>query len=155
MNRLAKIAVLGMATVATVIAPLSQASADHRRQHSIYRGNDDALIAGVIGLAAGAIILGSIADANRVRPAHRVYDEPFYDDPDYVEPDYYPPQPRAHITRRPVRQPHVIQYDEYADNVEPWSRDWYRYCANRYRSFNPDTGTYRGHDGRDHFCTAR
>jgi hypothetical protein len=37
---------------------------------------------------------------------------------------------------------------------EPWSRSWYNYCSDRYRSFNPNTGTYRGYDGRDHFCTA-
>ncbi len=37
-------------------------------------------------------------------------------------------------------------------SVEPWTRDWYRYCDNKYRSFNPDTGYYRGYDGRDHFC---
>lgn len=39
-------------------------------------------------------------------------------------------------------------------SLEPWSRDWYRYCDNKYRSFNPRTGTYRGFDGRDHFCRA-
>mgnify|MGYP001627822407 CR=1 FL=1 len=37
-------------------------------------------------------------------------------------------------------------------SLEPWTRDWYRYCDNKYRSFNPNTGTYRGFDGRDHFC---
>lgn len=38
---------------------------------------------------------------------------------------------------------------------EPWSKSWYRYCANKYRSFNASTGTYRGYDGRNHFCVAR
>ncbi|SOE13945.1 BA14K-like protein [Hoeflea halophila] len=38
---------------------------------------------------------------------------------------------------------------------EPWSRSWYRYCSKRFRSFNAATGTYRGYDGRDHFCVAR
>ena len=37
---------------------------------------------------------------------------------------------------------------------EPWSRSWMNYCSNRYRSFNASTGTYRGYDGRDHFCVA-
>lgn len=41
-----------------------------------------------------------------------------------------------------------------ARGYEPWSQGWYRYCANRYRSFNPATGTFRGYDGRDHFCVA-
>ncbi|HMF66086.1 MAG TPA: BA14K family protein, partial [Phyllobacterium sp.] len=38
------------------------------------------------------------------------------------------------------------------DGAQPWSPGWYRYCANRYRSFNPETGTFRGYDGRDYFC---
>lgn len=154
MNRFAKIAVLGLASAASVIAPLSQASAGERWRHH----NDDALVAGVIGLAAGAIIIGALADQSHRRTAYNqpIYDDPDFDGPVYAEPDdgYFPPQPHPHIVRPPVRQPHVIQYDDYADNVEPWSRDWYRYCANRYRSFNPDTGTFRGNDGRDHFCNA-
>jgi BA14K-like protein len=143
MNRLAKTAVLSLATAAAIIAPMTQASADHRRHH---RHNQDALIAGAIGLAAGAIIIGAITESNRPR---RVYQEPVYIDP---EDDYYPPQPR--IIRPPVRHPKVVYYDDYAGGFEPWSRDWFRYCSNRYRSFNPDTGTYRGYDGRDHFCRA-
>lgn len=35
---------------------------------------------------------------------------------------------------------------------EPWSNSWFQYCSNKYRSFNASTGTYRGYDGRDHFC---
>jgi hypothetical protein len=58
-------------------------------------------------------------------------------------------------------QPRVIYRERSAPravsggNYEPWSRSWYRYCANKYRSFNASTGTYRGYDGRDHFCVAR
>ena len=37
---------------------------------------------------------------------------------------------------------------------EPWSRSWFQYCSNKFRSFNASTGTYRGYDGRDHFCVA-
>ncbi len=158
MNRFAKIAVLGLATAATVLAPMSQSIAgDNWRRQTRHHNNGDALIAGAIGLAAGAIIIGSIADANRRNYGPRViYEEPYYDEPIYAEPDYYPPQPRAHVIRPPVRHPKVIQYDDYAGGFEePWSRDWYRYCANRYRSFNPQSGTYRGYDGRDHFCVAR
>lgn len=35
------------------------------------------------------------------------------------------------------------------------TQGWYDYCARTYRSFNPQTGTYRGYDGRDHACVAR
>lgn len=36
-----------------------------------------------------------------------------------------------------------------------WSPEWYRYCQNRYRSFNPRTGYFLGYDGEYHFCRAR
>jgi hypothetical protein len=141
MNRFAKISVLALATAATVVAPLSQASADDWRIRRHHR-NADALVAGAIGLAAGAII---------IRP-HRVYRERVYDEPVYAEPDddYYPPQPRPRV----VRRPQVIYSDDYAGGFEPWTRGWYQYCAARYRSFNPDRGTYRGYDGLNHFCKA-
>jgi Ni/Co efflux regulator RcnB len=62
----------------------------------------------------------------------------------YVEPDYYPePEPRV-IYRQPVVVP----------SYEPWTQSWYDYCARRYRSFNPNSGTFVGYDGREHFCTA-
>ena len=76
----------------------------------------------VIGLGAGAIIGGAIANSHNPRVIYR--------------------QPSA---------PRVISGGDY----EPWSRSWYRYCANKYRSFNASTGTYRGYDGRDHFCVVR
>lgn len=149
MNRFAKAAVLALATAATIIAPITQASADHRRHHRI---NGDALIAGAIGLAAGAIIIGALSEQNRPRRIYRerIYDEPIYDEPVYVDPDedYYPPQPR--VTRRAK----VIYSDDYAGGFEPWTRGWYQYCTARYRSFNPKFGTYRGYDGLNHFCKA-
>jgi BA14K-like protein len=147
MNRFAKTAILGLATMAAAIAPLSQASADHRRHH---RDLDGALVAGALGLAAGAIILGSVNEP-RV-----IYHEPDYYEPDYYEPDveYYPVRPRPQVIRPPVYSQRVIRYRDVQVGAEPWSRDWFRYCSNRYRSFNANTGTYRGHDGRDHFCVA-
>jgi hypothetical protein len=35
---------------------------------------------------------------------------------------------------------------------EPGSPEWYDYCSAKYRSFNPDTGYYRGYDGQYHLC---
>jgi hypothetical protein len=147
MNRFAKTAVLGLATMAAAIAPLSQASAEHRRHHRYDRNLDGALIAGALGLAAGAIILGSAND--------RRDDRVIYNEPDYYEPDvdYYPTRPGPRIITRPQYSERVIVYREQRAGYEPWSREWFRYCSNRYRSFNADTGTFRGYDGRDHFCT--
>jgi BA14K-like protein len=148
MNRFAKTAVLGLATAAAALAPISQASADHRPYHRHHRINNDALIAGALGLAAGAVIIGSLNDR---REPNVIYTEPDYIDPDV---DYYPDQPRPRVIHPPLRNPHVVYYRDYEASYEPWSRDWFRYCSNRYRSFNANTGTYRGYDGRDHFCVA-
>ncbi|MFM2278245.1 MAG: hypothetical protein RLZZ444_476 [Pseudomonadota bacterium] len=145
--------------------------------------NNTAIAAGVIGLTAGVIIGNAIASEPRVvyrpRPVYRprtvIVDEgPVYDEvePVYVEPearlegpvedfdsddarvverqdqarDYFPEAPaRERMTRTNVA-------DGYS--LEPWTPDWRAWCAERYRSFNPSTGTYRGYDSRDHFCTA-
>ncbi len=143
MNRFARTAILGLATAAAAFAPVSQASADHRRHHRI---NDEALILGALGLATGALIIGSM---NERRDSRVIYNEPDYIDPDV---DYYPEQPRPRVIRPPLRHPKVVYYRDYEASYEPWSREWFRYCSNRYRSFNANTGTYRGYDGRDHFC---
>jgi BA14K-like protein len=154
MNLFAKATVAAVAGLASVFVPIANASAGDRYydedgfviqrhvapRHAVRRHhNDDAFLAGVLGLAAGAIIVGAItqprAPAYRPQPVYRP--APAY--------DAYPDAPPA------PRRPHVINYD---DGVEPWTRDWYRYCSDRYRSFNPETGTYRGYDGRNHFCAA-
>ncbi|RLQ88320.1 BA14K family protein [Notoacmeibacter ruber] len=36
--------------------------------------------------------------------------------------------------------------------LEPWTPEWRRWCSERYRSFNPSTGFWRGYDGRTYFC---
>jgi len=80
----------------------------HNRGHS-----NDGLALG-LGIVAGALALGVIANSQRT------YDV----------------------------QPHV----SHSSGMAPWSPGWYRYCDKKYRSFNASTGTYRGYDGRDHFC---
>ena len=70
MNRFAKASVLALATAATVIAPMTQASADDWRLRRHHR-NGDALIAGAIGLAAGAIIIGALSEQNRPQRVYR------------------------------------------------------------------------------------
>ncbi len=119
---------------------LSPASADdwRWRRHHRDRGGD-ALAAGVVGLAAGAIIAGALSQPRYREPA-------YYDDYD----PYYEPRPRYVVRPRPV----VRQYYRYAGAIEPWSPEWYSYCSNRYRSFNARSGTFTGYDGLQHFCNA-
>ena len=145
MNRFAKTTILAVASLAAIAAPLASASADSWGRHR-HHGSGDAVAAGVIGLAAGALIGSALSQP---QPTY-VQPEPIYDAPPayYPAPRAYYPAPRAYYA--PPRQ--VTYYRQ--GGFEPWSRSWYNYCSDRYRSFNPNTGTYRGYDGRGHFCTA-
>ncbi|WP_296736874.1 BA14K family protein [Mesorhizobium sp.] len=134
MNRILKTAILTAGIAATTLATFSAANADDWRwRHR--GGGGDALAAGVVGLAAGALIGSALSN-----PGPRYYD-PAYDDGYYVD--------------RPVRryyvEPRVVYADRYA---EPWTRGWYEYCSDRYRTFNSRTGTFTGNDGQQHFCVA-
>jgi hypothetical protein len=128
MNKVSKFVAISCA--ATVAAFAVAGSASAQEWHHRHDGGD-ALAAGVVGLAAGMIAGAAIASPP---PPRRYY---YYDDaPRRV---YYRP---AYVYERPV----------YVGGYEPWSRSWYRYCSNRYRSFDPQSGTFVGYDGREHFC---
>ncbi len=143
MNKVIKAAVLAIATAATLIPAISPAQAEdwgrrNYRHHGggHYHNNGDAVALGALGLASGLIIGGAIASQPR-------YQERVYIDP---EPEYYEPRP-VYRRARPV----VVQ--SYG-TLEPWTPGWYRYCSQRYRSFDSQSGTFRGYDGRDYFCQA-
>jgi hypothetical protein len=138
MNGIFKIAILSVAVAATTLATLPAASADEWRHHWNHgNGNGDAVAAGVLGLAAGALIGSALSNP---QPS---YYGPGYDDGYYR----YRPAP----VRRYYVEPRVAYADRYA---EPWTRGWYEYCSDRYRTFNPRTGTFIGYDGDQHFCAA-
>ena len=133
MNRFFKTAILSLAVAATTFATLPAANAGERywRHHGRHYDHDrsgDLAVAGILGLAAGALAVGLTA---RSQP-----------DPVYVE--RYP--------SRVYRE--TRYYDDYAGGLEPWSAEWYDYCSDRYRSFNPRSGTFIGYDGGEHFCVA-
>jgi Spy/CpxP family protein refolding chaperone len=102
---------------------------DHRkhRKHRRHKNNDNlgaAVAAGVIGLAAGAILLGATS-------------QPTYAGPPPA--NYYPPAPYPGRINGPV-------------GYQPWSPAWYQYCSSKYRSFNPSTGTFTTYSGVQKFC---
>ena len=136
MNRIFKIAILSAVVAATTLATLPVASADEWHHHW-HNGNGDAVAAGALGLATGALIGGALANP---QPS---YYNPGYDDGYYR----YRPAP----VRRYYVEPRVVYADRY---VEPWTRGWYEYCSDRYRTFNARTGTFTGYDGDQHFCAA-
>lgn len=149
MNRLTKTIVLTTAIAATTLSAIPAANADDRWRHERHHDRRGSLNAGeiaaigVIGLAAG--VIASSAINNPPPPAGRVYIDPPRDR------DYYPdaPEPRYQTRYQSRYEPGYASGD-----LEPWSREWMDYCSDRYRSFNPRTGTYTGYDGRAHFCTA-
>ncbi|WP_395174042.1 BA14K family protein [Roseibium alexandrii] len=102
----------------------------HKHKHIHKHKNNNnvgaAIAAGVIGLAAGAIILGATSK------------------PSYAGPPRGPayPYPRAPYPG-PVSGPVGFQ---------PWSPAWYDYCSSKYRSFNPSTGTFTTYSGVQKFC---
>ncbi len=95
------------------------------------RGNGgNAAGAAIAAGAAGLIIGGIIASQSNNRP----------------EPEYYPP-PR----RRPAYGVAEVADDGYGA-PPPRSRAWYEYCSQRYRSFDPRSGTYTTPYGERRFC---
>lgn len=104
---------------------------DHgsHRKHRRHKNNDNlgaAVAAGVIGLAAGAILLGAT-------------NQPRYAGP---PPTHYNP---------PAPYPGRVRYND-SISYQPWSPAWYQYCSAKYRSFNPSTGTYTTYRGEQRFC---
>lgn len=165
MKKFLKIAILSIAAASAVAAPISTASADSWRgnggwnngRHNGWHGNrpdwnrpppnrgpkwdrprkrdnGNAIAAGVIGLAAGAIIAGALSQPS--------------------SPSYAPPPPRVYYPPQPAYNAYPPAPVQYRGGAQPWSQAWYNYCSQKFRSFNPKTGTYRGYDGADHFCVA-
>ncbi|MHA7777427.1 BA14K family protein [Roseibium sp. M-1] len=106
----------------------------HHQGNKKHRKNNDnlgaAVAAGVIGLAAGAILLGATSQPSYAGPPPANY---------YPPANAYPPAPY------PGRVSQTVGY-------QPWSPAWYQYCSARYRSFNPSTGTYTTYQGEQRFC---
>ncbi len=135
MNRYFKTASLSVAVAATTLGTLPAADAgdrywrnNGRHYHHRHSDSGDLAAAGILGLAAGALVVGLAS-----QPA------PVYD----------------YSYRRPTRVYRERVYvNDYAGGLEPWSPEWYDYCSDRYRSFSPRSGTFVGYDGREHFCAA-
>src|SRR5690606_22423117 len=99
------------------------------------------IVAGIAGLAIGAIVGGI---ASQPSTSSRVYIDPPY------RPTYEPyPVYRTYEAPRYVQQRPAY----YSGGLQPWTPSWYQACNQRYRSFDPSSGTFMGYDGHRHFCT--
>jgi hypothetical protein len=87
-------------------------------------GHGDAALAGVAGFAVGTLFGHAVA-----------------------QPRYYAPGPVYVAPPPPVVYSTPIYYAP-----QPWTPGWYAYCARKYESFDPASGTFLGFDGYRHMC---
>ncbi len=110
---------------------------DRRRDRD--KNLETAIIAGVAGLAIGAIIAGSQPRQQHIAPI--------------VNSPRARPLPRHAFPDAPINhRPRVITYE---GAFEPWTQSWANWCSDRYRSFNISNGTYKGYDGVSRFCVVK
>lgn len=178
------VAVSGLVPVSSAEAGHRKHFKKHHGHHKVVRHknrrnrNGDLLAAGIVGLAIGALIADSAYSHDYRRPVYDPYGAPrqptgygynapyqdsYYQDYGYgdrqtldqydatYDDRYSDPRNSTEIYRD---GPNVINYDELV-SVEPWTPGWRTYCTNKYKTFNPRTGTYRGYDGNDHFCVPK
>ncbi|MDJ0612774.1 MAG: BA14K family protein [Rhizobiaceae bacterium] len=142
--------------------------ANQRRQHQhtrVERRNKkgELIAAGIIGLAVGAIIASESSKRKQRSHQPTYYNQPprqnipngYYYDPSGLNGSGYTNGGR-HVPLDDYNNggPNVITFNE-PRTLEPWTPGWREWCQNRYRSFNPSTGTFRGYDGLDHFCVPK
>lgn len=152
------LAVSGVIAMAALTAPTTANAGDAGK-----------IVAGaIIGLTAGAIIGGIAHDSHhrgyyepryrsrQYRRPVRAYEEPaYYNEPEYSDEEY---GARAHAydndgydappPRRYSGNTRGVAYDA----PRPWSKAWYRYCADKFRSFDARTGTYQPYEGGRRLC---
>ncbi|WP_336294246.1 BA14K family protein [Bartonella sp. CB169] len=99
----------------------------------------DALTAGIVGLAAGAILGNVLKQPEQPQVVYQSIQHP-------------------QVVYQEVPQNRVIYEVQQTTTYQPVQQTqtarWLQYCQKKYRSFNPNTGTFRGNDGLEHFCYA-
>lgn len=91
------------------------------------------------GVVAGAVVGSAVAAS--------AYGPYYY----YPSPYYYPAPAPAYGYPPPVAGP-PGGYPPQAPGASQSAGDPVAYCMQRYRSYNPQTGTYLGTDGQRHPC---
>ncbi|WP_336279484.1 BA14K family protein [Bartonella sp. CB175] len=111
----------------------------HVHNHFVEQNNSgDTLAAGILGLAAGALLGNALKKSEPPQP------QIVYQVAPQRQVIYEVPQ-----TQVVYQAPPIVTYQN-----QQLSASWLQYCRTKYRSFNPETGTFRGYDGKDHFCYA-
>lgn len=169
--RIFKPLALSAVLVAASFVATTAANAGGRHHHRHGKGGNFA-VGAIIGLTAGAIIGGIAADNHarrhhyhsspppyrprRYRRSVTIYDE--YE-PEYYEyeEDYNDPPYRNYGSNRYERRDYRgyrgnSRRASYGGAPRPWTDAWYRYCAKKYRSFDPGSGTFQPYEGPRRMC---
>ncbi|MCZ2158364.1 BA14K family protein [Bartonella sp. 220] len=111
----------------------------HRNVYVNSGNSGDALAVGILGLATAAV-LGTIL--KKPEQPQIIYQAPPQNQIIYQK---GPQKQVVYKGQQPVQNPPLNQSSK---------AKWLKYCTKKYRSFNPQTGTFRGYDGLDHPCYA-
>lgn len=103
----------------------------------------------ILGIPISAIIAAASRPADHLIDERNPYRKPR---PSPIR-DYFPTSPPPPPVIADDRD--FGRYNTNRERLAPWSREWYRHCANAYRSFNPRTGNYVDNHGRKRFCVPR
>ncbi|MFN0264427.1 BA14K family protein [Tepidamorphus sp. 3E244] len=95
----------------------------HRRHDHDDNDAAAAAVGAIFGFAVGAMVADSYNRSYDAPPSRTYYNAPTGPAP--VSSEYAP---------------------------EPFTDDWYAYCASKYRSFDPDTGTFQPYEGPRKLC---
>ena len=102
----------------------------------------------IYGTIAGVAGLAAIDSLSRGRYYNRGYG--YYNDPYYYDRPYYRPYYRTYY--RPRYRTYYAPRRVYRERPRAWSPAWYRYCANKYRTFRRSDGTFQPYSGGRRLC---
>lgn len=75
-----------------------------------------------------------------------------YTTPGWGGPWFYTPRTYYEPYRPQPVMPAPIEPGIASGPPEPWTAQWYAYCSNRFRSFEPSTGFYTTYSGNRRMC---
>lgn len=121
MNRFLKNSIVAAALAATTVSAIPTAQAGerhHRRQHVVQKAdNTDLIVAGLLGLAVGAIVVTAL---NEDQGGGRNNGD--------LSVNYFPPAPGETVS-------YGWEKPERPTENDPRNRRWYKYCEDSYRDF--------------------
>jgi BA14K-like protein len=101
---------------------------------------------------------GPVDDEDNAGFDRQPYDDRAMSDDEAMGDDEFPAPPVRRTENRSHPQNDESRSDRTqvaaSDALVPWTAKWRAYCSERYQTFNPQNGTFKGYDGKPHFCTA-